>query len=221
MQTNIELKARAKRLKTAIQDVLGVAVSTSQSLELVAKEENYPNWDAASGCSLKPVGASVVNNTLHFDPPIAAAIIAAANPTGGLILVAGLTAVGTTTAALAIKRLIESAKEGASVAHIEDALRDNRFAESRPAEMLALLEKGVTVVSEISASTNTEHMLRAMVQMSEQLSEKVRLVLHVQVIDERHVYEILPIPAGTSSWKEVGRHPDPRGGDQITFTNAG
>jgi hypothetical protein len=48
MKTDIELKARAKRLRVAINDMIGKSVTSSQSLELVAKEENYPNWDAAS-----------------------------------------------------------------------------------------------------------------------------------------------------------------------------
>ncbi|MHD0644141.1 glyoxalase superfamily protein [Pseudomonas aeruginosa] len=41
------LKARAKRLGVAIQKTLGHKASHSQLLELVAQEENYPNWDAA------------------------------------------------------------------------------------------------------------------------------------------------------------------------------
>lgn len=41
------LKSRAKRLRAAIQAVLNVQVSHSQALELVAKEESYPTWDAA------------------------------------------------------------------------------------------------------------------------------------------------------------------------------
>lgn len=45
------LKSRAKRLRSAIQQVLGVKATTSQALELVAKEENYSNWDAACACS--------------------------------------------------------------------------------------------------------------------------------------------------------------------------
>ncbi|AXH59723.1 glyoxalase superfamily protein [Pseudomonas amygdali] len=42
-----QLKARAKRLRPAIERMYGVRVSNSQSLELVAQEENYPHWDAA------------------------------------------------------------------------------------------------------------------------------------------------------------------------------
>lgn len=45
-----ELKVRAKRLRSAIKSVLDVKVSIAQSLELVAKEENYPTWDAACAC---------------------------------------------------------------------------------------------------------------------------------------------------------------------------
>lgn len=49
MTTEI-LKSRAKRLRPAIVEMFGVPVSTAQALELVAKEENFPNWDAASAC---------------------------------------------------------------------------------------------------------------------------------------------------------------------------
>lgn len=45
-----ELKSRAKRLRTAIQTMFDISVGHSQALELVAKEENYPNWDAACAC---------------------------------------------------------------------------------------------------------------------------------------------------------------------------
>ncbi|HGO6836611.1 TPA: glyoxalase superfamily protein, partial [Pseudomonas aeruginosa] len=47
---NHELKIRAKRLRLAISELLGLEIKMSQSLELVAREENYPNWDAASAC---------------------------------------------------------------------------------------------------------------------------------------------------------------------------
>lgn len=42
------LRVRAKRLRSAIAKVLQQEISVAQSLELVAMEENYPNWDAAS-----------------------------------------------------------------------------------------------------------------------------------------------------------------------------
>lgn len=45
---NDPLKVRASRLRSAIKEVLGQKISMSQSLELVAKEENYDNWDQAS-----------------------------------------------------------------------------------------------------------------------------------------------------------------------------
>lgn len=47
----IALKARAKRLRPAIADMFGIKVSNSQALELVSKEENFPNWDAACASS--------------------------------------------------------------------------------------------------------------------------------------------------------------------------
>jgi hypothetical protein len=45
---NDPLKVRASRLRSAIKEVLGQKISISQSLELVAKEEDYDNWDQAS-----------------------------------------------------------------------------------------------------------------------------------------------------------------------------
>jgi chromosomal replication initiation ATPase DnaA len=50
-----ELKLRAKRLRGAIADLLKQEISVAQSLELVALEENYPNWDAASASYKAPV----------------------------------------------------------------------------------------------------------------------------------------------------------------------
>lgn len=44
-----ELKQRAKRLKTAIFSVLNMDCTQSQAYEIMAKEENFPNWDALSG----------------------------------------------------------------------------------------------------------------------------------------------------------------------------
>jgi hypothetical protein len=47
---NIEaLKAEARHLRTAIGEMFNIAPTHSQSLELIAKAKNYPNWDAASG----------------------------------------------------------------------------------------------------------------------------------------------------------------------------
>ena len=48
--TTVELKSRAKRLRTAVTEMFGVNVSHSQSLELVAKEDNFPDWNAVAAC---------------------------------------------------------------------------------------------------------------------------------------------------------------------------
>ncbi|MBM5458719.1 Flp pilus assembly complex ATPase component TadA [Pseudomonas sp. P66] len=42
-------KQLAKQRRKAIQAVTGLAISHSQSLEIVAREENYPSWDALCG----------------------------------------------------------------------------------------------------------------------------------------------------------------------------
>ncbi|MDU8351182.1 ATPase, T2SS/T4P/T4SS family [Pseudomonas syringae pv. actinidiae] len=49
------LKSRAKRLRAALKTTHNVQISHSQALELVAKEDNYPNWDAA--CAANQQGA--------------------------------------------------------------------------------------------------------------------------------------------------------------------
>lgn len=59
---NDPLKVRASRLRSAIKEVLGQKISISQSLELVAKEENYDNWDQASALFIPQI--SLVTPTL-------------------------------------------------------------------------------------------------------------------------------------------------------------
>lgn len=45
------LKERARRLKSALQDMTGTTVKMSTALELVAREDNFPNWDARSAAT--------------------------------------------------------------------------------------------------------------------------------------------------------------------------
>ena len=54
-----EYKARASRLRAAIQNTLGVDCTSSQALELIAKQENFQNWDALSGTASKTNAALV------------------------------------------------------------------------------------------------------------------------------------------------------------------
>lgn len=50
MTTNLnDYKARVKRLRGAVFSVLNIECTQSQAYELMAKEDNYPNWDALSG----------------------------------------------------------------------------------------------------------------------------------------------------------------------------
>jgi len=44
-------KERAKRLRVAISKKFYIPCTMAQAYELVALEENFPNWDALSGCS--------------------------------------------------------------------------------------------------------------------------------------------------------------------------
>lgn len=56
MNNNLnEYKERVKRLRKAVSSVLNVECTQSQAYELIAKEDNYPNWDALSGCINTPV----------------------------------------------------------------------------------------------------------------------------------------------------------------------
>lgn len=53
--TIITLKTRAKNLRRALES-MALSVTHSQALELVAKEENFPDWNAASASlANKPV----------------------------------------------------------------------------------------------------------------------------------------------------------------------
>ncbi len=61
---NTELKTRAKRLGNAISTMFNIPITHAQSLELVAKEENYPNWDAACKCYGKKLNVGLYNNNL-------------------------------------------------------------------------------------------------------------------------------------------------------------
>lgn len=50
MNTNLSsYKERVKLLRKAVSTVLNVECSQSQAYEIIAKEENYPNWDTLSG----------------------------------------------------------------------------------------------------------------------------------------------------------------------------
>lgn len=54
MSTNLkEYKERVKRLRSAVSTVLNIDCTQSQAYEIMAKEENYPNWDALSGSITK------------------------------------------------------------------------------------------------------------------------------------------------------------------------
>ncbi|WP_410950774.1 glyoxalase superfamily protein [Pseudomonas sp. S1(2024)] len=69
-----QYKAMAKLRRTSIQAVLGVAVTHSQALEIVAREHNFPSWDALCGSQGRcppsyPLKASVQVETAPLDQP--------------------------------------------------------------------------------------------------------------------------------------------------------
>lgn len=47
MTANQELKARARRARSAVGDIFGISCSESQSFKLMARIENFPSWEAA------------------------------------------------------------------------------------------------------------------------------------------------------------------------------
>ena len=67
----IELKSEAKRLRSAMREVVGVVTTLAQSLELVAKTKNYPTWDAACGaCSDGTAGVGPASKQLTHGKPM-------------------------------------------------------------------------------------------------------------------------------------------------------
>lgn len=119
--TTETLKPRAKRLRAAVAKMFNVVVTHSQSLELVAKEENYPNWDAACASYRRsqPSAARVpVVNSLKVaiigdqKPSVASIfgregavslelsrLLGMSDSRGSLVLIAGTTGQGKTTTA--------------------------------------------------------------------------------------------------------------------------
>lgn len=124
-----QLKSRAKRLRPAIERMFGVRVSNSQSLELVAQEENYPHWDAVcascGSATQSSAKESVITHNIEilhrrreeisFDSTFASAVGLREriqnflmSKSGGLMLVSGSTGHGKTTSAA---KIIERATE--------------------------------------------------------------------------------------------------------------
>lgn len=69
-----QYKAMAKLRRTSIQAVLGVPVTHSQALEIIAREHNFPSWDALCGSQGRcppsyPLKASVQVETAPSDQP--------------------------------------------------------------------------------------------------------------------------------------------------------
>ena len=101
--TSETLKIRAKNLRNAVEGMLHVSVTHSQALELVAKEENFPTWDAACA-SFK------ASSTPEVDPRFADEVsdirirqmLAPSSSLGALIVVWGVTGQGKTSTARAI-----------------------------------------------------------------------------------------------------------------------
>lgn len=101
--TSETLKIRAKNLRNAVKSMLHVSVTHAQALELVAKEENYPTWDAACA-SFRASNTSEVNSDFghtESDTRICQMLDPSSN-LGALIIVWGATGQGKTTTSQAI-----------------------------------------------------------------------------------------------------------------------
>lgn len=132
------LKARAKRLRPAITAMLGVPVGHSQSLELVAQEENYPNWDAACASYAPEAAARRSRPQEQFQLPVNASpganisfagllgaapqLVNALNQVlgnaraGALVLIGSTTAKGkSTTARVLVEHMLTTLTPGAQV----------------------------------------------------------------------------------------------------------
>lgn len=127
------LKSRAKRLRPVIAEMFSVSVTNSQSLELVAKEENFPSWDAACASFQCPAAKQTTDRVMQqFDLSIQSAVpVNLASIMGGhkdlqgelkrlltklgsgaLVLVAGLTFSGRTSTVRVIVDELLTAEEG-------------------------------------------------------------------------------------------------------------
>ncbi|MFL1449423.1 ATPase, T2SS/T4P/T4SS family [Pseudomonas tritici] len=101
--TSETLKTRAKNLRNAMVGMLGVSVTHSQALELVAKEENYPTWDAA--CASFKVPSTPDASRAHEHEPSDIEVrqmLAPSSSLGALIVVWGITGQGKTSTARVI-----------------------------------------------------------------------------------------------------------------------
>ncbi|SUD13198.1 Uncharacterised protein [Aquipseudomonas alcaligenes] len=171
------LKPRAKRLRAAVAQMLKVSITHSQALELVAKEENYPNWDAACASvrhQLKKSGSSVAK-----EHSIQVTVQGAQEPTfssifdgnqnvatdlirvldmscgrGALVVIAGFGIEGKTTTANAVMEWLAAANhqhasdiKGQANYRLFDEIRD----EATAFQAVALAEAGVKVVATIHA----------------------------------------------------------------------
>jgi hypothetical protein len=171
------LKPRAKRLRIAVAQMFNVSVTHSQALELVAKEENYPNWDAACaslGHSLKKSGYSVakeislqvtVQSTQEptfssiFDERQTVTtdlmrVLDMSSGRGALVVISGFAIEGKSTTANAVMAWLAAANlqhgsdaKGQENYRLIDEIRD----ESTAFQAVALAEAGVKVVATIHA----------------------------------------------------------------------
>lgn len=122
-----DLKAEAKRLRSAIAEMFGIHVSASQSLELIAKVKNFPNWDAASWSAIQAdyilrATAKTMLGTksleeLGFTAKVLGQIRAMLAGTAGLYLVAGPTGSGRSTTLAAM--MLEAVAKHCKVATLE------------------------------------------------------------------------------------------------------
>lgn len=128
------LKARAKRLRGALSSNLKFEVSTAQSLELVAREENYPNWDAAASCFER-------ESKCTLNTSVTASNLYSHRTPYGCLVVAGS---GSGKSFYALHLIIDRLRLGHTVVIIDQGLTYRKFAETIEGTFHCLTDKGAS-----------------------------------------------------------------------------
>lgn len=182
------LKARAKRLRAALTQIVNTTITHSQSLELVAREENYPNWDAACASCKRPTPASPQSSVSHIQvsvqrqrqpsvssvfesdrsaPAELTRLLDPADPRGSLVLIGGLAWQGkTTTARVVVNDLVADVESASEFQYTAESLPSRRGVELidevrdgvSALHAVALAAAGVKVVATIHAHKGIERL---------------------------------------------------------------
>lgn len=120
----VNLKVRAKRLRTAVANMFNVSVSVAQSLELVAKEENFPTWDAAASCCT--VSQAIPAPTFHAWSSLTASNMLTKNSQHGRVIVGRS---GSGKHHYALNMILDQLRFGRTVVAIDRGMSYYKFVE--------------------------------------------------------------------------------------------